>query len=85
METEIVLEKSPGSPLKKYLSILVKLLLAGGILVYLILKGQLNPEKMLFFRNYPYLTAMMMSGFVFLSIPVIALRWWLLLCRCPTW
>ena len=65
--------------MKKILIILLKILLVGSILVYLIQSGRLNFEKLMLFKDAPEILALMVGVLVLVVVPMATFRWWLLL------
>mgnify|MGYP003960698835 FL=1 len=65
--------------MKKLLIMLIKMLLVGSILVYLVQSGRLNFEKLMLFKDAPEILAMMIGVLVFVVVPMTTFRWWLLL------
>ena len=65
--------------MKKILLTLLKLLVVGTILIYLIRSDRLNFEKLLLFRDAPEILAMMIGVLVLAVVPMASFRWWLLL------
>jgi len=58
---------------------LIKMLLVGSILVYLVQSGRLNFEKLMLFKDAPEILAMMIGVLVLVVVPMTTFRWWLLL------
>lgn len=65
--------------MKKLLMILLKILLVGSILVYLVQSGRLNFEKLMLFKDAPEILALMVGVLVLVVVPMATFRWWLLL------
>ncbi len=65
--------------MKKLLKILLKILLVGSILVYLVQSGRLNFEKLMLFKDAPEILALMVGVLVLVVVPMATFRWWLLL------
>ena len=65
--------------MKKPLLILLKMLVVGAILIYLIRSGRLNFEKLLLFRDAPEILTIMVGVFILAVVPIATFRWWLLL------
>ena len=65
--------------MKKLLIILLKILLVGSILVYLVQSGRLNFEKLMLFKDAPEILALMVGALVLVVVPMATFRWWLLL------
>jgi len=65
--------------MKKLLIILLKILLVGSILVYLVQSGRLNFEKLMLFKDAPEILALMVGVLVLVVVPMATFRWWLLL------
>jgi len=65
--------------MKKLLIMLLKMLLVGSILVYLVQSGRLNFEKLMLFKDAPEILAMMIGVLVLVVVPMATFRWWLLL------
>ena len=65
--------------MKKLLLMLLKMLLVGSILVYLVQSGRLNFEKLMLFKDAPEILAMMIGVLVLVVVPMATFRWWLLL------
>ena len=65
--------------MKKLLLILLKILLVGSILVYLVQSGRLNFEKLMLFKDAPEILALMVGVLVLVVVPMATFRWWLLL------
>ena len=65
--------------MKKLLIMLLKMLLIGSILVYLVQSGRLNFEKLMLFKDAPEILAMMIGVLVLVVVPMATFRWWLLL------
>ncbi|MBC8219747.1 MAG: flippase-like domain-containing protein [Proteobacteria bacterium] len=59
--------------------ILLKILLVGSILVYLVQSGRLNFEKLMLFKDAPEILALMVGALVLVVVPMATFRWWLLL------
>ncbi|MDE0792795.1 MAG: lysylphosphatidylglycerol synthase transmembrane domain-containing protein [SAR324 cluster bacterium] len=59
--------------------ILLKILLVGSILVYLVQSGRLNFEKLMLFKDAPEILALMVGVLVLVVVPMATFRWWLLL------
>ena len=65
--------------MKKLFIILLKILLVGSILVYLVQSGRLNFEKLMLFKDAPEILALMLGVLVLAVVPMATFRWWLLL------
>jgi hypothetical protein len=65
--------------MKKPLLTLLKMLVVGAILIYLIWSGRLNFEKLLLFRDAPEILTIMVGVFILAVVPIATFRWWLLL------
>ena len=65
--------------MKKLLLILLKILVVGTILIYLVRSGRLNFEKLMLFRDAPEILAMMVAILILAVVPMATFRWWLLL------
>ena len=65
--------------MKKLLKILLKFLVVGSILVYLVQSGRLNFEKLMLFKDAPEILALMVGVLVLVVVPMATFRWWLLL------
>ena len=65
--------------MKKPLLTLLKMLVVGAILIYLIRSGRLNFEKLLLFRDAPEILTIMVGVFILAVVPIATFRWWLLL------
>ena len=65
--------------MKKLSIILLKILLVGSILVYLVQSGRLNFEKLMLFKDAPEILALMVGVLVLVVVPMATFRWWLLL------
>ena len=65
--------------MKKPLLTLLKMLVVGAILIYLIRSGRLNFEKLLLFRDSPEILTIMVGVFILAVVPIATFRWWLLL------
>ncbi|MGY8700703.1 MAG: lysylphosphatidylglycerol synthase transmembrane domain-containing protein [bacterium] len=61
------------------MKILLKILLVGSILVYLVQSGRLNFEKLMLFKDAPEILALMVGVLVLVVVPMATFRWWLLL------
>ena len=65
--------------MKKPLLTLLKMLVVGAILIYLIRSGRLNFEKLLLFREAPEILVMIVGVLVLAVVPMATFGWWLLL------
>ena len=65
--------------MKKLLLILLKIVVVGTILIYLVRSGRLNFEKLMLFRDAPEILAMMVAILILAVVPMATFRWWLLL------
>ena len=65
--------------MKKPLLTLLKMLVVGAILIYLIRSGRLIFEKLLLFRDAPEILPLMVGVFILAVVPIATFRWWLLL------
>jgi uncharacterized protein (TIRG00374 family) len=65
--------------MKKILILLLKILLVGSILFYLVKSGRLNFEKLMLFKDSPEILALMVGVLVLVVVPMATFRWWLLL------
>jgi len=65
--------------MKKLLLILLKIVVVGTILTYLVRSGRLNFEKLMLFRDAPEILAMMVAILILAVVPMATFRWWLLL------
>ena len=61
--------------MKKPLLTLLKMLVVGAILIYLIRGGRLNFEKLLLFRDAPEILIIMVGVFILAVVPIATLRW----------
>ena len=64
--------------MKKLLLILLKIVVVGTILIYLVRSGRLNFEKLMLFRDAPEILAMMVAILILVVVPMATFRWWLL-------
>ena len=58
---------------------LLKIIVVGSILVYLVQSGRLNFEKLMLFKDAPEILALMVGVLVLVVVPMATFRWWLLL------
>ena len=65
--------------MKKFLLTLLKIVIVGSILIYLVQSGRLNFEKLFLFQEAPEILAIMFGILIFLVVPMASIRWWLLL------
>ena len=65
--------------MKKLLLILLKIVVVGTILIYLVRSGRLNFAKLMLFREAPEILAMMVAILILAVVPMATFRWWLLL------
>ena len=64
--------------MKRLILTLLKFGLVAGILTYLVQSGRLNFERLLLFHEHPGMLATMVAVFAVLIVPMVAMRWWLL-------
>lgn len=65
--------------MKRIIINLVKVLLVSSIFYYLVSNGRLNFEYLKLFWEYPFVLFTTLGTLIFVIIPLVALRWWLLL------
>ena len=65
--------------MKSKLIFIGKILLVTGIFAYLFNEGQLDPKSLLLFQDNPFWFIVIALGFVLVIIPLLTLRWLLLL------
>ena len=65
--------------LKKIFSVIAKVSITIGIIYYLIKGGRLDLERISYLWNNPWIAAKIIFVFLFIILPVAALRWWVLL------